>query len=316
MTAQESAQRVLVLVPWLLARPGATLAEAARVVGTTPEVVRRELEWLCYCGGPGLGGGAMFEVDIVGDRVTIDMAPGLADPLALTPAEATRLLLTLSSVADVAGDRLLALGTALDKIRAATGLDETVVTAIMEDDSRLHQLRDAIATGTAIALEYRGRMDEQPQRRNVDPWQVEFTSDGWYLHGHDHDRDAHRVFRVDRIEALTPTEHKVATPPPADLPSPVWTPTGDTVDVHLALRGGARWIGDQVATSSDRDANGVREITFATDSLAWAEDLVAAGGPDVEVIAPAWLRLQLARRAGHGLAVQRELRAQLDGDVG
>lgn len=303
MKAADVAARVLALVPWLSERPGASLAEAAEVVGASPDVVRRELEMLCYCGGPGLGGGSMFDIDIVGDRITVHMAPGLQEPLRLSPAEATRLVLSLTAVADVLGDQLPALGSALDKIRATAGLDEALVSASVDADHRLRDLRTAIARGRVVRLAYRGRRDEEARQRTVDPWHLEFTRDGWYLHAHDHDRADHRVFRVDRIQAVEVVQDApVTTHRPDDLPSPRWEPAEDAVEVRLRLVGTARFIGDQLSLAEDHEADGAREVTFATDSLAWATELIAAGGRDVEVLAPDELAAMVRAHAAEGLA--------------
>jgi predicted DNA-binding transcriptional regulator YafY len=303
MTAADVAARVLALVPWLSERPGASLAEAAEVVGASPDVVRRELEMLCYCGGPGLGGGSMFDIDIVGDRITVHMAPGLQEPLRLSPADATRLVLSLTAVADVLGDQLPALRSALAKIRATAGLDEAVVSASVDADHRLRDLRTAIAQGRVVRLVYRGRRDDEARRRTLDPWHLEFTQDGWYLHAHDHDREDHRVFRVDRIQAVqVAIDEPVTTRRPDVLPSPRWEPVEDAVEVRLRLEGTARFIGDQVSLSEDHEVAGAREVAFATDSLPWATELIATGGGDVRVLAPDELAAMVRAHARDGLA--------------
>lgn len=313
MTARDSAERLLVLVPWLLERPGASLAEAADVVGSSADVVRQELEWLCYCGGPGLGGGTNFEVDFIEDRVTVEMAPGLAEPLAPTPVEAVRLLLALSSIEEVAGDRLPKLRSALAKIRAATGLDEGVVAGTVEGESHLGDLQAAISEGRRLHLDYRGRTDDEVVRRDVDPWHLEYTSDGWYLHAHDHDRDAHRVFRIDRIAEVAATGQSTSTDAPDELPSPRWAPDGEVFTVSLRLHDGARWLGDQVTATSDSDVDGVRHVTFDTDSMDWCANLAAAGGPDVEVVEPDELRAVLAERARAALAANETVESAVAG---
>lgn len=303
---------MLALVPWLLERPGASIQEAAAAVGTTPDVVRQELEWLSYCGGPGLGGDAMFEVFVIGDRVTITMAPGLTEPLALTASEATRLVLTLAAVTSVVADRLPALGSALDKVRAAAGLQAGAVAATVEAAPSLASLRSAIAAGERVTITYRGRTDDVGRDRAVDPWQLEFTTDGWYLHGHDHGAGDHRTFLLDRIERVVRDGVEASSTVPDDLPSPQWVPQGPVQRVTVRLGPPARWIGDNVTTVRDREVDGVREISFDTDSLEWAADLVAAGGPHARVVAPPELATLVAGRARRAMATHDALRAVLE----
>ncbi len=314
MTAVDAARRALALVPWLLERPGATLAEAAEVAGSTPDVVRRDLEMLCYCGGPGLGGGSMFDIDIVGDSITVHMAPGLDEPLRLNAAEATRLVLTLAAVVDVLGDQLPALASAVTKIREAAGLDEGVVAATVDADHRLADLQTAIDDNRTVQLVYRGRHDELARNRTIDPWRLEFTPDGWYLHGHDHDRDAHRVFLVDRIQQVGVRSARATTTAPDHLSSPQWTPTADAVEVHLRLTGGARVLGDRVVLVADDDADGVRDVRFETDSLGWAAELIAAAGGGVEIVSPPALATLVATHGARGLAALADCPVPTDQD--
>src|SRR5207249_1434568 len=52
----------------------------------------------------------------------------------------------------------------------------------------------AVAERSPVRFGYRG------ERRTVDPYRLSFSRGRWYLDGHDHDRDAERQFRLDRIE--------------------------------------------------------------------------------------------------------------------
>lgn len=302
MSATESAARILAMVPWLLERPGASLREVADVVGSDPETVRRELDMLCYCGGPGLGGGAMFEVSFHGNRVTLSMAPGLKEPLRLSPAEALRLVMNLSAVERVLGEQLPALGSALDKVRAAAGIDAGAVTSIVDQDGYLATLHEAIVGRRSLTLSYRGRKDDEPVERHLDPWQLELTPEGWYLHAHDLDRDDHRVFRVDRIHDVVVTDDPVAHDAPAELPAPEWSADDDAVEVELRLSGSARYLGDYVAVDVDEFSDGVRRVVFATDSLPWVAELVAAAGRGAEVVRPDELAATVREAAAAGLA--------------
>lgn len=307
MSAGRTAERLMTLVPWLLERQGATLQEAADAVGSTPQEVRDELEALWYCGGPGLGGGSNFELSFHGDRVTVDWAPGLTAPFAPTTAEALQLVMTLTSAQQVLGDRVPALDSALDKIRAAAGLRAQVVGSESSQSTWLEQLSQAIEQGRVVSFGYRAR-DGVGEQRRLDPWRLERTTNGWYLHGHDRARDAHRVFRLDRITDLTVTGDRVSTNVPDSLPPPQWHPTGPVQRIVVSLGAGAHWLGDQVAADRDEAIGDRRRIEFDTDSLEWTARLLAAGGDQVEVLEPAGLREALAGRAAAALTVHERLR--------
>lgn len=294
--------RMLALVPWILARPGVALDDVAAAFGTDVATVRGELETLAYC-GPRLEASYEFEVVFGGDdTVTISMADELRRPLRLRPDEALRLVLVLTAAQRVTQGEVPGLGSALDKVRRAAGVDEHAAVAVVDDDGHLDRLRRAVADRVVVELDYLGRKDSRPQHRRVEPWRVDITREGQYLQGHDLDRDAARVFRLDRVTTLVVTDEPMVTTAPTDLPVPRWVPDDDAVPAVLALRPGAHFVADYVRADQDRVVDGVRRVELRTDALDWLADLVLAGGAKVDVEEPAELRRLVAERASAGLA--------------
>ncbi|MCY7341744.1 MAG: protein pafC, partial [Pseudonocardia sp.] len=95
--------RLLSLVPYLLARPGIPIAEAAADFGIGERQLRRDLELLWMCGLPGYGPGDLVDLSFAGDTVSVIEDAGMRRPLRLTTAEATALLVALRTLADVPG---------------------------------------------------------------------------------------------------------------------------------------------------------------------------------------------------------------------
>ena len=122
--------RLLALVPYLLARPGAGLADVAHTFGVTEERLRKDLDLLWVCGLPGHGPGDLIDVEFEGDTVTLFEPAGVTRPLRLTVDEALALLVALRALADrVAGfgaDAVveappLAREAVVQRLRAAAG---------------------------------------------------------------------------------------------------------------------------------------------------------------------------------------------------
>ena len=99
----ERLPRLLSLVPYLLARPGIPVVEAAADFGISERQLRRDLELLWMCGLPGYGPGDLVDLSFSGDTVTVTHDAGMRRPLRLTTAEATALLMALRTLADVPG---------------------------------------------------------------------------------------------------------------------------------------------------------------------------------------------------------------------
>src|SRR2546423_276324 len=131
--AQERLPRLLALVPYLIARPGIAIDEAAEDLGVTPRQLRKDLELLWMCGLPGYGPGDLIDLSMDGDTVTVQFDAGMRRPLRLTGAEATALLVALRALVDTPGMvDADAVRRAVAKIEAAAGLAQFV----LEPDAR------------------------------------------------------------------------------------------------------------------------------------------------------------------------------------
>ena len=114
--------RLLNLVPYLLARPGIPVRDAAADLGVSERQLREDLELLWVCGLPGYGPGDLIDMAFDGDRVTITYDAGIDRPLRLTQDEALALVVALRMLAEVPGahDRD-AVERALAKLESAAG---------------------------------------------------------------------------------------------------------------------------------------------------------------------------------------------------
>jgi proteasome accessory factor C len=299
MSATDDVARMLTLVPWLLERPGADVQETADAFGVTVRTIRRDLSHLDFCGLPGLGGGDLFEVDLVGDRIVVRMADELRRPLRLTPREALRLVLTVDAVAEVLADDLPALRSAVDKVRAATGVAEDVADVLEPETTRwTGPIREALRAGVRVLLRYQGRGDERPQPREVDPWALHVLRGTWYLQGHDLRAGDRRTFRLDRIADLELTDHAVSHTAPDELPPPRYAPGPDDLEAVLLLQPGARWLLDTVdADEIEELPGGAARVRLRTDAPRWLARLALMAAGDVEVESPDTVRHELVRTA-------------------
>lgn len=107
----------------------------------------------------------------------------------LTPDERAALHVAVSAIRLEGGD-------ARDGLRKLGGFEGTAATplASLSSTPTLGDLFDAVAHRRTVEFTHRG------EQRRLDPYGVIHRSGHWYVFGHDHDRDAPRSFRVDRIE--------------------------------------------------------------------------------------------------------------------
>ena len=173
-------------------------------------------------------------------------------------------------------------------------------------------VRDAVLSRTSLRFDYRGGSGDLAQR-HVQPWGLTSWHGRWYLTAHDLDRDAPRVFRLDRIAGEptragrkggydVPSGHDAA----AMIRSSVGEDEGETTTVRLLVREGAaaslRRRGRVVTSTSgdERGAGLVEEgwdlLELAAGSLGALAKEVVGAGPDVVVVAPEELRSLTSQR--------------------
>src|SRR4029434_6149417 len=68
------------------------------------------------------------------------------------------------------------------------------------------ELARAAATGHRVEIEYWSASRAELTRRKVDPWRVFSASGHWYLSGWCHKAVGERLFRVDRVVSVRPTD--------------------------------------------------------------------------------------------------------------
>src|SRR5450755_4301952 len=130
----EQLPRLLSLVPYLLTRPGARMADVARTFGVSEEQIARDLSLVYMCGLPGYFPGDLIEVDITASgRITVSNADPMSRPLRLSRDEALPLIVGLRMLADLPGLRDRdAVDSALAKLEDAAG--EAAATAAIAVD--------------------------------------------------------------------------------------------------------------------------------------------------------------------------------------
>lgn len=288
MSATTDVARMLTLVPWLLERPGATVEETATAFGVSPAQIRSDLGHLDFCGLPGLGGGALFDVSVVADRILVEMADELRRPLRPTPAEALRLVLTVDAVAEVLGDELPVLRRAVERIRDALGVPERVADVLEPATAAMTaKAREAVAAARRVHLIYQGRGDATPRERELDPWTLHVVGGRWYLDGHDHDAGDRRTFRLDRAVDLTILDEPATVPAPAHLPPPAYQPGPDDLEVTVTVSRDGRWLADALDITSVHELDGGGAVLqLRTDAPRHVAQLVLMAGGAARVDAP------------------------------
>jgi proteasome accessory factor C len=288
--------RLLNLVPYLLARPGILVADAAADLGVSEKQLREDLELLWVCGLPGYGPGDLIDMAFDGDRVTVTYDAGIDRPLRLTQDEALALVVALRMLAQVPGSHSReAVERALAKIESAAGDAAAGLPIAVRmpglGGERVAQLQGAVQRQRALRLTYYTAARDEVSERVVDPIRVLLVGGFAYLEAWCRRADAVRMFRADRIDSCTELDEPAKPPADAqgraDLRSGVFTPSPELPLVTLRIGRWARWITEYypcervVEESADRWL-----VALRASDLAWARRLVLGLGSEVTVVSP------------------------------
>src|SRR5664279_4745409 len=173
--------RLLALVPYLQARPGIKVADAADDFGITETQLRRDLQLLWLCGLPGHGPGDLIDLSFEGETVSVIFDAGMSRPLRLTAEEALALIVAMRTLAETQGIADIdAVQRALAKVESAAGgavVGATVAVALDTAARLLPVLNRSLEQSRALRLRYYTAARDETTERTVDPLRV-FEMDG------------------------------------------------------------------------------------------------------------------------------------------
>jgi proteasome accessory factor C len=262
-----------------------------------------------------------MEAWVDGDKVHIGFADWFARAPRLTWREAAGLYLAgraLDTLPEVAEQGALARALAkLEAVLPADQLDRVQELAgrvsvdleggdPAETTSRT-ELARAAATGHRVEIEYWSASRDELTRRKVDPWLVFSASGHWYLSGWCHKALGERLFRIDRVVSVRPTDEPFERPAGFD-PETRGGPPGvelfaGGLECELDLGHHAEWVADYFPIlGSERRPDGRLRVRLASHQLSWVVRLVLRLAPEAEPVSPPELRQAVAEAARHALA--------------
>lgn len=277
--------RILALIPYVLDRQTADVAEIMERFGYTEDQLTRDLNTIFVCGLPGYGPGDLMEAYMDEDEVIIDAADFFSKAPRLTPSEALGLLAAGMTVIG-SGEASPALEAAVSKLSRAVMPDaDTSLTVDVLDQSRhVGSLRDAAADSKVVHLVYRSVGKEETTERDVEPWSVFTTLGRWYVLGHCRLVDGHRTFRVDRIKEMEVLDETFERPDQVPDPGVGYSPSEGDVTCVLDLGPSARWVLEYYPVEVVRESARSTRIRFHSPDAEVPARLLLRLGPDARLV--------------------------------
>jgi predicted DNA-binding transcriptional regulator YafY len=170
----------------------------------------------------------------------------------------------------------------------------------------IDRVTQAITEKKTIQMRYESASRGRTTRREVDPYRLWYASGGLYLIAYCHLRREPRMFAVERIKAVTPTDHPYQMPLHFDLDAFVQDALtvmrGPRIAVVLEFdKATAAWAKDRVwhvSQQLERRPGGRLRMTLTVADTRELIGWILGFGSGVTVLEPAKLRQEVKEEAG------------------
>jgi proteasome accessory factor C len=316
VTSTERLQRLLALVPYVMSRKVVGLAETAAAFGISERDLVDDLNllWCVELRAPAPY--CPIDLSYEGGEIVVSQAESMGRPLRLAVDEASALLVALRMLAEVPGleDRS-ALSRLIAKLEAAAGEAASVSAQVAvqvdapdgdEAGGLAARLRGALSAGRRVHLSYYVPGRDEATERDVDPMRLLVVEGRTYLEGWCRRADGVRLFRLDRVLALTVLDEAASPPAEAahvDVDQGLFRPSPDDVHVELELSAEGRWVAEYYPCESVADLpDGRLRVVLRTPDTGWIRRLALRLGEEGRVIAPPALVAEVRDAAHAALA--------------
>jgi proteasome accessory factor C len=285
-------RRLLVMLPWLMERGSASVAEIAERFDLSEAHVIADLERASLCGLPPYVD-EMIDLYIEDGIVHVGVPRLFTRPLRLTPSEAFSLLAAGRAALELPGaDPAGPLATALEKLAASLGDAASSAVAVdLDRPPMLDMVQQAVATGSRLLITYWSASSDQLSERTIDPHATFAERRHWYVVADDSRRGPERTFRIDRIESATATgdhfdRRQVATPLDRG-----WFAGEDDPPAVLTVPADSAWVVERYPVQTvETLPDGRLRLTLAIASERWLARLLIRLGAGARLEQPPTLQ--------------------------
>lgn len=264
-SARERLTRLLSLVPYLDAHPGADLEETAAYFAIDSDTLIDDLQLLFVTGRPGHMPDDLIDASWEGGKIFVSNAEEVSVPVRLSAEEAGVLVLALDLIDTLPGLDTEAVRTAAAKLRRAAGENlhtPVEVSPIPADEELMAFLKQTIDGQSAVAIDYYVGARDELTTRTIAPSRLVPGAD-WYLDAWCYAARAPRRFALSSIRSWAPATHPPLT---------VGESRTDPREVTMTLSAAGAWLADELELKereySDNGEPSVR-IRFLVHSVDW-----------------------------------------------
>ncbi len=286
----ERTSRLLDLVPYINTHQGISLVELAEVFEVSTDQMISDLTTLWMCGLPGYTPLELMDLDFESGYVTIRNAPTLARPRSITHEEGVALVLGLDVLrSGISSERI-------DLIEAIASLSQRIARLVnlplaLSASSNISQevttsVKDAIAHRSGLQISYHSLYKDEISSRVILPLEILDSQGYLYLHAYCFTALDFRHFRIDRIQSAHSVE--------VEKPSTALPVNPEKIGFSVKVVRPTRDVAERFEESNLEAGTVFKGSSF---SQHWIARSILASGGAVELLSPADIRSELAKRA-------------------
>ena len=298
-------ERLLDLVPFLSVNPYISLKELSAEFGVSEREMSNELIALSMCGLPRYTPYELIDVSIESGYVSISNHETLDIPRALSTGELTAFLLGLNLIRDSllnspedkgSASKVAQVDSLIARLKAVL---DTPIDVELNTSSRFHtEIERTIANRGSLLIRYLSSSDDAAKDREIHPLSLSREGQHIYLSAFCKSSQAHRNFRLDRIEAVTVVDAVIDE----NLITQMRKVEKEKESIEVAppmkvklriLRNKRRYA--ELLNIENIPSSGLVEIEVY--SQVWLVRAISAARGDIEIVAGAQIAALIAARA-------------------
>ena len=286
----ERTSRLLDLVPYINTHQGISLVELAEVFEVSTDQMISDLTTLWMCGLPGYTPLELMDLDFESGYVTIRNAPTLARPRSITHEEGVALVLGLdvlrSGISSERIDLIEAIASLSQRIARLVNLPLALSASSDISQEVTTSVKDAIAHRSGLQISYHSLYKDEISSRVILPLEILESHGYLYLHAYCFTALDFRHFRIDRVQSAHSVE--------VEKPSTALPVNPEKIGFSVKVVRPTRDVAERFEESNLEAGTVFKGSSF---SQHWIARSVLASGGAVELLSPADIRSELAKRA-------------------
>jgi len=286
----ERTSRLLDLVPYIYTHQGISLVDLAEVFEVSTNQMISDLTTLWMCGLPGYTPLELMDLDFESGYVTISNAPTLARPRSITHEEGVALVLGLdvlrSGISTERTDLIEAIVSLSQRIARLVNLPLALSASSDISHEIATSIKEAISHRSGLQISYHSLYKDEISARVVLPLEMLESQGFLYLHAYCFTSLDFRHFRIDRIQSATSAE--------IEKPSTMQPVYPEKIAFAVKVVRPTRDVAERFQESNLEAGTVFEGSSF---SQHWISRSVLASGGAIELLSPAGIRSELAKRA-------------------